>query len=146
MKRSLVLEEYFPFYLGTIANRWTAASSRTYLAEFGMGIGEWRVLASLHALGQASGQEVVNLIAMDPGAVSRAIAKLEHKQFIAPAEGRFAGRTKPFDLTAGGKEIYNSIARLALERAEFLLADLTEDERHHLFSALRKLRQRSSEL
>ncbi|MET0292109.1 MAG: MarR family transcriptional regulator, partial [Steroidobacteraceae bacterium] len=64
--RPIDLEAYFPFFLGTLSNRWTTTSSRLYLAKFGVGIGEWRVLASIRSLDRASSNEIVNLISMDP--------------------------------------------------------------------------------
>ena len=36
-KKPIDLDQYFPFFLGTIANRWATTSSRLYLAEFGIG-------------------------------------------------------------------------------------------------------------
>ena len=76
------LEQYFPFYFCTIANRWTAASSRTYFKEFEVGIGEWRVLAAMFMLGKVRSNDIVNFGLMDPGAVSRVIKSLERKNLI----------------------------------------------------------------
>lgn len=143
---SLDLDRYFPFFLGTIANRWTATSSRTYLERFGIGIGEWRVLASICALGRASSQEVVNLIAMDAGAVSRSMARLRKDGLVKAVAGKFAGRTKPFELSGKGKELYATIRDVATEREDRLLADLTPDEREELLRLMRKIMPRLDQL
>ncbi|WP_343525423.1 MarR family winged helix-turn-helix transcriptional regulator [Sphingomonas sp.] len=136
------LEAYFPFFLGTIANRWTTTSSKIYLTEFGIGIGEWRVLASVRAQGVASAQMVVNLIAMDAGAVSRSMAKLVEEGLVEPLSGRFAGRTKPYHLTDKGHELYPRILRTAREREQILLGALTDAEKRQLIALMRKIMTR----
>ena len=137
MTAPIELQAYFPFFLGTLANRWTATSSRLYLARFG--IGEWRVLASIHSLGTASSNEVVNLISMDAGAVSRSVSKLAQDGYLARVHGKFTGRTRPLELTATGRKLYASVQRVALRREEALLAALTAEERLKLIELLRKV-------
>jgi DNA-binding MarR family transcriptional regulator len=136
---ALNLEGYFPFYLGTISNRWTSSSSRLYLDRYGIGIGEWRVLASISALGSASSQQVVALIMMDPGAVSRSVKRLEAGDLIEPVNGRFVGRTKPYRLTPAGQELYAKISEIALDREATLLALLTPEEQKELIRLLAKV-------
>lgn len=133
------LNEYFPFFLGTISNRWTATSSKIYLEEFGIGIGEWRVLASIQAQGTASSQMVVNLISMDAGAVSRSMARLAAEGYVSPISGRFAGRTKPYELTGKGHALYARLLRTALDRENLLLDALTAVERDQLLELMRKV-------
>jgi DNA-binding MarR family transcriptional regulator len=140
------LQDYFPFFLGTIANRWTASSSRIYFERFGVGVGEWRVLASIQALGQASSQQVVGLISMDAAAVSRAVARLEQDGFIAKVKGRFVGRTKPFELTDEGRDLYAALREVALARESQLLGALSADERTQLIGLMRKVMSRIGEL
>src|SRR5665213_567939 len=138
------LEDYFPFFLGTVSNRWTTTSSRIYLDRFGVGIGEWRVLASIQALGQASSQQIVGLIAMDAAAVSRAVARLEQDGFIVRVQGRFVGRTKPYQLTDEGRDLYAALREVALAREDQLLSALTPDERRTLIGLMRKVISRIS--
>lgn len=135
------LRDYFPFFLGTISNRWTTTSSRIYLDRFGIGIGEWRVLASIRSLEQASSQAIVNLIAMDPAAVSRSMAKLESGGFVEPVKGKFAGRTKPYTLTEAGIELHARISDLALQREDQLLSGLDAQEREGLLRLMRKVNE-----
>jgi DNA-binding MarR family transcriptional regulator len=140
------LDEYAPYFLGTIANRWTAASSRRYLREFGVGITEWRVLASLRSLGQGTSLDAANLTGMDPAAVTRALTQLQEKGCAEPVVGRFVGRTKPFALTEKGVALYAGMRRVALEREAVLLQDLTENDRKELLRLLRLLHGRLAEL
>ena len=140
------LEEYFPFYLGTISNRWTASSSKIYLDRFGVGIGDWRVLASIQALGAASSQEIVGLISMDAAAVSRSTAKLDKEGFIKPVQGRFVGRTKPYELTDKGRGLYAELRDVAVARENQLLAALSAEERRQLIALMRKVMTRIGDL
>lgn len=140
------LDSYFPFFLGTISNRWTTTSSRIYFEQFGVGIGEWRVLASIRALGQASSQQVVGLISMDGAAVSRAVARLERDGFVAKVKGRFVGRTKPYELTDKGRELYAALREIALTREDRLLGALSEAERQTLIELMRKVMSRIADL
>jgi DNA-binding MarR family transcriptional regulator len=140
------LEFYFPFFLGTISNRWTTTSSHIYLKSFGIGIGEWRVLASIHSLKKASSNEVVDLISMDAGAVSRSVGRLLAESLLRPVAGRFAGRTKPFELTEGGLRLYSKIQRTALARENLLLGGLSTAERRALLKLMRKVHSRLDKL
>lgn len=142
----LSLQAYFPYFLGTIANRWTATSSKIYLEEFGIGIGEWRVLASIQAQGTASSQMIVNLISMDAGAVSRSMSKLAKEGLVEPLNGRFAGRTKPYQLTKKGHEYYARLISIALQREKILLSELTEAERQELLRLMKKVMMRLDSL
>ena len=146
MSDKIELDQYAPYFLGTIANRWTAASSRRYLREFGVGIAEWRVLASLRTLGQATSLDAANLTGMDPAAVTRALTQLQEKGCAEPVAGRFIGRTKPFALTDQGMALYADMRRVALEREAVLMQDLTETDREELLRLLRLLHRRLPEL
>jgi len=146
MQNPIDLNEYVPYFLGAISNRWTSTSSRLYLREFGVGIAEWRVLASLRTLGNASSLDAANLTAMDPAAVTRAMGQLQQKGCVMPVAGRFVGRTKPFALTGKGEELYEAIRRIAVEREAILLQDLTARERDELLRMLRILHGRLGEL
>lgn len=134
------LHRFFPHLLGTVAGGWTNASSKLYLREFGIGVAEWRVLASIASLEKASSLEVVNLIAMDASAVSRSVSRLEAKKLVAPVTGKFPGRTKPFELTRAGRSLYTSMLQVALEREEILLRGLSTDERFELLRLMQKIR------
>ena len=140
------LQDYFPFFLGTISNRWTTTSSKIYLDRFGVGIADWRVLASIQALGAASSQEIVGLIAMDAAAVSRSVVKLEKDGFIKRSQGRFVGRTKPYELTDTGRDLYAQLRDVALARENQLLDALTTDERQTLMTLMRKVMTRIGDL
>ena len=96
------LTRYAPFYWTAIANRWTAASSRLYLDRFGVGVVEWRILATLAALGTATSLDAARLAELDPGAANRAMNKLDQAGLVVAVPGKFVGRSKPFAMTEAG--------------------------------------------
>jgi DNA-binding MarR family transcriptional regulator len=144
--KPLELNRYFPFYIGAIANKWTSSSSRIYLRQFGIGIVEWRILVSLQAYGSATSLDIANLVGSDPAAISRGIRNLESRALVVPVNGRFPGRTKPYELTPGGQEMFKTVEKVTLAREQILLQDLSAEEREQLLVLLRKLHGRLSDL
>ncbi len=140
------LERYVPFFLGAIANRWTAVSSKSYREKFDLGIGEWRILASLAVLGSATSLAIAKLVKMDGGAVSRGIRVLEARGLVKPLPGRFAGRTRPYALTEAGLAQFEEMMALALAREQKLLSRLTPEDRSALLRLLAQLYEILDEL
>lgn len=140
------LEHYVPFFITAISNRWTASSSALYRKQFNIGVVDWRIIVSLQVLGDASSLDCVNLVGLDPGAVSRSIRQMETRGIVMPTPGRFAGRTKPYRLTDAGQALYEQISGQALEQERVLLQDLDDGERQQLIELLRRVHRRTSEL
>ncbi|MEH3105768.1 MAG: MarR family winged helix-turn-helix transcriptional regulator [Sphingomonas fennica] len=138
-KQPLALKQYMPFFWSAISNRWTSSSSRLYLGQYGVGIGEWRVLATLGAQGSATSLDVVKLVGMDPGAVSRAMRDLESKGYVVPVQGRFVGRNKPYEMTDAGVALFDRLRVTATARADRLLDGLTRDEQQTLLTLLQRV-------
>jgi len=138
-REPLALRQYLPFFWSAISNRWTSSSSRLYLRRFGVGIGEWRVLATLGAQQSATSLDVVRLVGMDPAAVSRAMRDLESKGYVSPVPGRFAGRTKPYEMTEAGVALFEDLRVVAMRRADQLMDGLTGQERQTLLALLQKV-------
>lgn len=148
----LDLGQFVPFYIGSIANKWTASSSKLYLASFGFGITEWRVLGILGSkeFGRdesgASSNKMAFHLGADTGAVCRAVTNLEKKQLIERVPGRFVGRTKPYRMTNAGVEVFDQVRQVALQRQNVLLADLDPAERQTLLNLLRKVHGRLGDI
>lgn len=140
------LSNYAPYYITTIANRWTASSSRIYQRDFGIGIAEWRVLAALSVFATATSLEIANLISMDTAAVSRATNTLLGSGHVRQVPGRFKGRNKPLELTDSGAGLYKRVRQVALRREKALLRNLGAEERSALLRALRKIHDGMSEM
>lgn len=143
--QTLDLERYVPFYLGTISNRWTSSSSKLYLAQFGVGIVEWRILGYLGSRqkdGSSTSLEIASALSLDRGAVSRGMRVLVERGYVEQVKGRFAGSTKPLTMTAAGLILFKEIRAKALEREAYLLQDLTDAEREELLHLFKKMYSR----
>jgi DNA-binding MarR family transcriptional regulator len=133
------LDDYVPFYLNAISNKWTSTSSRIYIMRFGLGVVEWRVLAALAAAGSASSLDIVNMVGLDPASVSKAMRNLEQRGAVIPLQGRFVGRTKPYRMTDDGLSLFKNIRNVALRREALLLHKLDAQEKTQLLELLRKI-------
>ena len=51
-------------------------------------------------------------------ALSEAVTKLEKDGFVKPVKGKFAGRTKPYELTDKGRALYSEVRSVALGRED----------------------------
>ena len=83
---------------------------------------------------------------MDGGAVSRAVARLEEDGFVKTVAGRFVGRTKPYELTEEGRDLYIAMRDVAMARENQLLGALSADERLELITLMRKVMTRIGDL
>lgn len=133
---AIQLDQYAPFYLAAIANRWTAVSSAEYRRLYNLGVGEWRLLASLATFKVATSIEISKVVQMDAGSVSRSMRVLEERGLIVPVAGRFMGRNKPYSLTSAGHEIHDGMKELALARQQKLLKPLSNEQRAQLLLLL----------
>lgn len=132
----LQLESFLPYRL----NRATALAigefSRIYREEFGLTVPEWRVLATLSALGSATATEIGRDSAMHKTKVSRAVAALEKRRWVLRDTDMADRRLEHLSLTAGGKAAFRRLAPKMLAFEQQLLARLTERERHDLLRGL----------
>lgn len=90
-------------------------------------------------LERATSLQVVNMIFMDPAAVSRAMKALAANGYVRPVIGRFKGRSKPFEMTASGAAKFEKVRQLALQWEKVLLRSLNESERSAFLLALQKI-------
>jgi DNA-binding MarR family transcriptional regulator len=132
----LQLETFLPYRL----NRATALAigefSRIYREEFGLTVPEWRVLATLNALGSASAKEIGRDSAMHKTKVSRAVASLQQRRWVARETDELDRRIEHLSLTASGKAAFRRLAPKMLAFEEQLLGRLTAGERRDLLKGL----------
>lgn len=140
------LNDYLPFYWTVIANRWTASSSRTYMLRFGIGVVEWRLLATLAAQDGATVLDAAKLTGMDVAAASRAMKALHGKALVTPVAGRFPGRSRPFRMNQAGQTLFEAVGVVAEQRLATLLRDLSSDEHAMLLRLLQRVHGRLPEL
>jgi len=132
----LRLETFLPYRL----NRATAVTSRQfsriYRDEFGLTVPEWRVLATLGDLGTATAKEIGRDSAMHKTKVSRAVASLQQRRWVARETDPLDRRIEHLSLTAAGHQAHRRLAPKMLAFEEELLGRLTATERRDLLNGL----------
>jgi DNA-binding MarR family transcriptional regulator len=138
----LDLDHYIPFLLAAIANKWSRSSSSIYLAEFGVGVTEWRIMAMLALEPRITAYRICQVIGLDKAATSRALRALVGRGLVASWQEDPQNHRKTVELTPQGAELHDRIIRRAHSREEILVSDLSADEVAQLAGMLRRMMQR----
>jgi DNA-binding MarR family transcriptional regulator len=116
-----------------------------YLAKFGVGINEWRVMTLLASEPGITASSMSAIIGLDKALISRSIVVLEQQKFALRGAPGSKGRREVF-LTAAGWTLHNKILRLALAREAQLLAGFSKAEVSTLLRLLRRLAENAVKL
>ncbi|GAB4368939.1 MAG: MarR family transcriptional regulator [Kiloniellaceae bacterium] len=132
----LRLESFLPYRLNRAAAVASKHFSRIYRAEFGLTVPEWRVLATLGQLGSTTATEIGRHSAMHKTKVSRAVAALQKRRWVARQTDARDRRIEHLSLTAAGETAFRRLAPKMLAHEEALLDRLTAQERAALLQGL----------
>lgn len=91
-----------------------------------------KIMVCLADLGSATGREMSGLLAMLPMSTSRAIARLEHRGWVEPADEEEDRRKRPVRLTEEGKLAFQAIGPSMTAVAERLYSRLNRREQKQL--------------
>lgn len=122
-------KNHIPAKLLTLTSRIALHATRAAARPLGMSIREWRIVQILGAIGASTINEAANLIAMDFGGTSRAIAALEQKGIVHRLSDEDDRRVSRVELTEAGRKLHNEIVVFAHEREEKLLSRFTPQDR-----------------
>ena len=142
----LKLEDFLPHKLNVLSSLVSQALARVYGQRYGIGIPEWRVLVTLGQYGVMTGKAIGSHTHMHKTKVSRAVAQLEQRKFIARRPNRADLREAFLSLTPAGRAIYNEAAPIALDFTTRLSEVVAPSDRAAFDRAMRQLTQRSAEL
>lgn len=131
------IRELVSYRISRVANAMSRSAAARYRREFGVSLGEWRILALLGSDAPLTLNRLARLAALDKGQMSRAVAKLSERGLILREFG--GGRTTVLTLSREGQRIYGGLIVAANERDEAFWNCLTQRERTALDSALEKL-------
>lgn len=136
----LELERFIPFRLSQLTNMVSDDLAAQYRTRFGISIPEWRVMAGLGHLGQASAGEIAAHGSMDKVKVSRAVARMLDAGLITRETDPRDNRASILRLSRRGRRIYDRIATLALAWERQFLSPLSATEIDQLDDMLARLR------
>ncbi|HEY6457288.1 MAG TPA: MarR family winged helix-turn-helix transcriptional regulator [Steroidobacteraceae bacterium] len=143
----LHIGHFLTFQLIRLANAAKSNVTRRYLADFGLSVPEWRLLAMTIRFQPVRFSELVANSSMDKGQASRTLHGMIKRGYIASKStapgSRRAGDTAavPVILTVArkGRSLYRAVLPVAQRNQARLLQKLTRDERRTLYSVLSKL-------
>src|SRR5262249_57460755 len=102
----LELERFLPYRLNVVAESVSRALSRLYAERYGIGVPEWRVIATLGEHGRMTAKQVGAHSRMHKTKVSRAVAALDEKGLIARESNEEDMRQAFLRLPSRGLHIY----------------------------------------
>jgi DNA-binding MarR family transcriptional regulator len=126
--------------LAKLLDRATAGQLRD--DEAALTLAEWRVLAHLELLGEASSARIAAAAAADRAEVSRAVASLEKADLITRRPDRGNRKRLLLRLTERGRETHRRVRSRRVAYFEYLLEDLDAEEQASLDAALLKIAKR----
>jgi DNA-binding MarR family transcriptional regulator len=134
----LDLTRYVPYFLTAVGNALSRGASRLYLREFGVGIGEWRVMSLLAIEPGIMANRICQVISLDKAAASRSLKELE-RQALVDAAATADPRRRTYTLTARGLALHDRIIRVALQREARVLAGIDDADLEVLVRCLRRM-------
>jgi DNA-binding MarR family transcriptional regulator len=141
----LQLDGFLPHQLNVLSSLVSQALTQVY-GRYGIGIPEWRVLVSLGQFGVMTGKAIGARTHMHKTKVSRAVAQLEARKFIARRANRADLREAFLSLTPAGRAVYEELAPRALDFTERLSQVVTAADRAAFDRAVALLTERSAQL
>lgn len=136
---SLTLARFLPYRLSVLSAVVSEGLARAYGARFGIGIPEWRVLATIGEFRSMTATAIGLHAHMGKVKVSRAAAALEARGLIARRPNAEDRRESFLVLTPAGEGTYADIVPLALDYVDQLTAGLTDADRASLDRLVDKL-------
>lgn len=135
----LSLEDFLPYRLNRLAEAVSRDFSKLYRDRHGLTRPEWRVLATLGEFPTMTATEIGAHSAMHKTKVSRAVAELERRVWLARKLDGADRRIEHLALTKAGRAVYREMVPIAKDFEARLLAMMNKDERESLMKALKAL-------
>ncbi|MBL8550529.1 MAG: MarR family transcriptional regulator [Hyphomonadaceae bacterium] len=142
----LRLSTFLPYRLSIASNAVSKAIAAAYTERFRLSIPEWRLIAILHEVEDATQQDLVRATLMDKVAVSRAAQMLEENRLVARRQDARDGRALRIRLSERGRALYRRIEPTALEYERRLLAAFGKEEIAQLSEMLGRLAEAAGRL
>ena len=133
---------HLPYRILLLAKLIDRVTAQQLRAEEDLTLAEWRVLAHLALLEEASSSRISAAAAADRAEVSRAVASLEKAGLIDRRPDDRNRKRLLLRLTEKGLETHRRVRRKRVTYFEHLLEDLEPDERERLDASLLSIARR----
>ncbi len=145
-KPTLTLAHFFPYQLTKLQASISESIAQIYTGKFNLSRQEWRILAILANHAPQNAKQIGSDANLDKMPASRAIQRMLSKQLIKRIENTRDKRSFLLELTAKGRQLYQQLEPLVLQREAQLLSALTTDEQQALSQIMAKLQHKSSKI
>jgi DNA-binding MarR family transcriptional regulator len=142
----LKLEDFLPYRLNVAAALVSEALERVYGERHGLGVPEWRVIATLGQFGTMTGTAIGEHAHMHKTKVSRAVAVLARRKLVARRTNKADMREAFLTLTTPGRAIYQDIAPVALALARRFIEAIDPADRAAFDRGLKAVTARGRKL
>ncbi len=132
-------QDRIPYLLGAISNRTVTAGSRFYRDRFGIGLTEGRLIYVLGYEGVLTARLASEIMGIDKGAISRALAGLQRRGFVELKVDDGDTRQRRIRFTKAGQALYDRLIIASLERERALLSVFNKKEVQVLAALLKRL-------
>ena len=133
------LSDFTPYLLNQAAEAQSQRFSRVYRERYGMLRTEWRVLFHLGRYGEMSAREISDRASIHKTKVSRAVAALERKRFLARRPSEADRRVELLSLRPPGRAAFAELSEAAAEHERALAARIGAERLAELRRLLREL-------
>mgnify|MGYP000005465265 CR=1 FL=1 len=137
----LRLSGFLPYRLNHLAETVSRSFSRIYAEKYGIGIPEWRVIATLGEYDAMTARDISQATSMHKTKVSRAVAALEKLALVQRVRNPEDQREQVLRLSPEGEAVYADIVPQALAYSARLENALTAEQKallNDLFDRLHK--------
>lgn len=139
-------EDYLPLRLILVAKLLDLNVSQLLAAKAKITVAEWRVVAQLAVLHNASVREMARQACIDPAEVSRSIGSLERRGYVERRANPRDRRSPRFTLTAAGARHFGAIRPHWRKFQRALVEKLTHGDRRVTEHALAVIARASLDL
>jgi DNA-binding MarR family transcriptional regulator len=142
----LKLEQFLPYRLNVAAALVSEALSRVYGERHGLGVPEWRVVATLGQFGMMTGKAIGEHAHMHKTKVSRAVAVLARRKLVLSRANKADMRESFLTLTPAGRAIYQDLAPVAIALARRFIEAIDPADRAAFDRGLKAVTERGRKL
>jgi DNA-binding MarR family transcriptional regulator len=127
------------FLLTALANKLSIRSSQRIRRRLDVGLMEWRIVALLGVEGQVTPARVAQVAGVDKSVVSRAVAGLQRRGFVAVTAAAQPGRQTVLQLTAEGRALHDRGMPGVREGERRLVDGISPEEERLLVDLLKRM-------
>lgn len=140
-RRIIDFTTYIPFFLVAVNNALSAGSSRLYREKYGIGIVDWRIFAMLAAEPNIPATRICDHIALDKGAVSRALKALAKRGYLNSKLCERDSRVRRWTISEKGYELYDEVIEIAVAREENLIRGISPNDLEAFLHVMRQMQR-----